>query len=118
MNQIEVCTGQLIRAIQESKEYQRFCRVRDEVKKDPELHSRINAFRRHVYEVQNSREPLDMYGEMERITRDYEEFRREPLVEEFLESELRVCRMIQKITVDVTRAVDLDTEQVADGIEL
>ena len=68
--------------------------------------------------VQNSREPLDMYGEMERITRDYEAFRREPLVEEFLESELRVCRMIQNITLQVTRAVDLDTEEVTAGIEL
>ena len=55
---------------------------------------------------------------MERITRDYEAFRREPLVEEFLESELRVCRMIQNITLQVTRAVDLDTEEVTAGIEL
>ena len=115
MNQIEACTESLVRAIQESLEYQKFCRIRDEVKKNPELHAKISAFRRHVYEVQNSREPLDMYGEMERITRDYEAFRREPLVEEFLESELRVCRMIQNVTLQVTRAVDLDTEE---GIEL
>ena len=52
------------------------------------------------------------------FTRDYEAFRREPLVEEFLESELRVCRMIQNITLQVTRAVDLDTEEVTAGIEL
>lgn len=114
MNQIEACTESLVSAIQESLEYQKFCRIRE----NPELHAKISAFRRHVYEVQNSREPLDMYGEMERITRDYEAFRREPLVEEFLESELRVCRMIQNITLQVTRAVDLDTEEVTAGIEL
>ena len=68
MNQIETCTESLVKAIQESQEYRRFCRVRDEVKKNPELHAKIGAFRRHVYEVQNSREPLDMYGEMERIS--------------------------------------------------
>lgn len=118
MNQVEACTESLVKAIQESREYQRFCQVREEVKKNPELHSRIGAFRRQVYAVQNSREPLDMYEEMERITRDYEAFRREPLVEEFLEGELRVCRMIQKIMLQVTRSVDLDTEEVAAGIEL
>ena len=54
MNQIEACTESLVSAIQESLEYQKFCRIRDEVKKNPELHAKISAFRRHVYEVQNS----------------------------------------------------------------
>ncbi len=116
MGQIETCTKSLIRAIQESEEYQEFCRIRDEVRKDPALRQRINEFRRHVFEVQNSREPLDMYQEMERIGRDYEDFRKEPGVEEFLASELRVCRIIQQITYEVTGAVDLDTETVVQGM--
>ena len=39
MNQIEACTESLVSAIQESLEYQKFCRKRDEVKKNPELHA-------------------------------------------------------------------------------
>ena len=46
MNQIEACTESLVKAIQESQEYQKFCQIRDEVKKNPELHARIGAFRR------------------------------------------------------------------------
>ena len=74
MNQIEACTESLVSAIQESLEYQKFCRIRDEVKKNPELHAKISAFRRHVYEVQNSREPLDMYGEMSALRETMKHF--------------------------------------------
>ena len=53
MKKIESCTAELVKAIQESSEYQEFCRVRDEVAKDPQKRERINQFRRHIFEVQN-----------------------------------------------------------------
>lgn len=51
MKKIESCTAELVKAIQESSEYQEFCRVRDEVAKDPQKRERINQFRRHIFEV-------------------------------------------------------------------
>lgn len=75
MKKIESCTAELVKAIQESSEYQEFCRVRDEVAKDPQKRERINRFRRHIFEVQNTKESVDMYEEMERLGREYEDFR-------------------------------------------
>lgn len=69
MKKIESCTAELVKAIQESSEYQEFCRVRDEVAKDPQKRERINRFRRHIFEVQNTKESVDMYEEMERLGR-------------------------------------------------
>lgn len=112
METIEKCTEALIQAIQESKEYVRFCQVRDAVRMEPGLRQEINDFRRHVFAVQNAQEPLDMYGEQERLCRDYEEFRKNALVHEFLESELRVCRILQRIMADVAGVVDLDEQEV------
>ena len=59
MENIKRCTAALIDAILESDEYTRFCELRDQVREQPELRAQINSFRQHVFEVQNSREPLD-----------------------------------------------------------
>lgn len=118
MEKIKECTVALINAILESEEYRHFCAVRDEVRQTTEMRKQINDFRGHVFEVQNSEEPLDMYGEQERLYRDYNEFRKNPLVDEFLRSELRVCRIMQKVIGDIADAVDLDAEEIAERIHL
>lgn len=118
MSDLKKYTEALIQSILESKEYREFCALREEVHKEPDLRRQINDFRLHVFEVQNSREPLDMYGEQERLCRDYEEFRKNPLVNGFLLAELRVCRMIQKITAAISETVDLDTDDVSERIRI
>lgn len=116
MKQVERCAQNLVWAIQDSEEYQNFCRIREKVKKDPDLREQINQFRIHVFDVQNSPEPLDMYDEQKKLCREYEEFRKNPLVNEFLQAELRICRMLQKVTMDIAGAVDLDTQAIAEHI--
>lgn len=118
MKKIESCTAELVKAIQESSEYQEFCRVRDEVAKDPQKRERINRFRRHIFEVQNTKESVYMYEEMERLGREYEDFRRDAQVDAFLRSELRVCRILQKVTTEIAQSVELDTQDVTRGLNL
>lgn len=118
MERIELCTDVLVEALQESEEYQRFCAIRDQVSKDSQLRQRINDFRRHIFEVQNAKESPDLYGEMERIGREYEEFRRNPAVAEFLQAELRVCRILQQVMKRITESVDLDTQSVLEGMQV
>lgn len=102
----------------ESDEYIQFCEIRDKVKEDPQLWKQINDFRLHVFEVQASQEPLDLYGEQERLCRQYEEFRKNPMVSEFLQSELRVCRILQKVVSTVADAVDIDVPEISERIGL
>lgn len=116
MSQVEECTSMLVKAIQDSEEYQKFLAIREKVAQEPELRRQINAFRRHNFEVQNSPEVLDVYDEIDKMSRDYQEFRKNPLVDEFLQCELSVCRIIQRATMEIVSAVDLDTEDVAEGI--
>jgi cell fate (sporulation/competence/biofilm development) regulator YlbF (YheA/YmcA/DUF963 family) len=116
MENIKACTEALIKAMLESEEYIRFCNLRDQVRKDPQLHEQITAFRSQVFQVQNSKDSLDMYAEQERLSREFEEFRKNPLVHDFLEAELHVCRILQKITAEIADKVDLDTEPLAERI--
>lgn len=118
MNKMEKCTEDLIRCIIESDEYRQFCELRDKVREEPELRRQINDFRLHVFETQNSQELLDMYQEQNRLCNDYEEFRKNPLVNGFLLAELRVCRMVQKITGEIVGAVDLDSDDVVERIRI
>lgn len=116
MNQVELCTKELVSAILGSREYQDFQKIREKVAQDPELRKKINAFRRHNFEVQNSAEVLDMYDEIDKMYKEYEEFRKNLLVDEFLKRELRICRMIQQVSIELISAVDLDTQEIAEGI--
>ena len=118
MEKIKNCTKELIRAILESEEYRQFCDVRDRLEKEPELRRQVSEFRFHVFEVQNSDDITDMYGEQKRLCKESEEFRKNPLVDEFLQAELCVCRIMQKITQDMVKAVDLDIDEVAERIGL
>jgi cell fate (sporulation/competence/biofilm development) regulator YlbF (YheA/YmcA/DUF963 family) len=116
MDRINACTQDLILAIQESDEYMQFCEIRDQVKEEPELRRQINAFRMHIFQVQNSHEPLDMYDEQQKLCQAYEEFRRNKLVNDYLLAELRVCRMLQKITAELADSIDIDTDEIADKV--
>ncbi len=118
MKKIEACTTELIQAILNSREYRQYQKISESVKQDPELRKKINEFRKHVYDVQNSQEPLDMYGEQERLCREYEEFRKNPLVNDYLNTELRVCRIIQHTMERIAMEIDLDTKEIAEQIEL
>lgn len=118
MNQIQTCTNDLIQAILNSEEYLHFCEIRDLVAKEADLREKINAFRQHVFETQNSPHPLDMYEEQIRLCKEYDEFRKNPLVEEFLKAELRVCRIVQEITMALAEQINLDTEEITKDMQL
>ncbi|MCD8011680.1 MAG: YlbF family regulator [Lachnospiraceae bacterium] len=114
MDKIEECTKALTRSIQETEEYQSFQRLRKVADQDPELHQKLNEFRRRVYDVQTSGETLDFYSEQERLGRDAAEFRKNELVDEYLKTELHICRIIQKVAFQVAEAIDLDLDGVLD----
>lgn len=118
MKKIEACTLDLIQAIMESQEYQQFCKVRDKVRENPEMRAQLMEFRSNVFELQNSAEPLDMYEEQVNIGRKYEALRKNPLIMEFLNAELRVCRIFQRISMDIADHIDLDANEIVEHIQL
>ena len=50
----------------------------------------------------------NLLDKMEAFEREYEKFREDPLVEEFLDAELAFCRMMQEIDVKLAEAVDFE----------
>jgi len=110
---VEIYTKALIRVIQDSREYREYERIKNQLADKPEMKRKINQYRRDVYRLQNTGDDENLYERVEQFNRDHLEFRREPLVDEYLKCELAVCRMLQQIAAKVVESVDLELDDIA-----
>ena len=92
--------------LKQTEEYKRYEKNRDKVREYPGLQEEINAYRRKNYKLQKSDEEL--FDRIDAFEKEYEQFRSNPVVEEYLQAELAVCRMIQEIYTQIAEAIDLD----------
>lgn len=76
----------------------------------PELKRQIDEFRQRNFRLQNETDSDRLFDEIDRFEREYEEFRKNPVVSDFLEAELAFCRMFQEIqsTIGEAFAIDFD----------
>lgn len=92
--------------ILESEEYREYAKQRDRVREYPELQAQLNDYRTKNYEMQTSRDTV--FERIEAFEREYEGFREQPIVADFLDAELAFCRMIQKHNSKIMEAIDFD----------
>ena len=83
MNEIKDCIDALLAAVQNSEEYQEFEKYRDE-----------------------------LFRGTEQLNRESRELRRDPLVNAFLDAELALCKLMQKICRTLTEGIDLDIPEL------
>lgn len=106
MDIIKEKVEELVAAIEDSSEYQNFLAAKKQVDLVPGLEDKIRKFCWENYELQSSDEE-GLYERMEAFEEQYEEFRRNTVVEKYLEHELRMCRMLQAINARIMDVVDL-----------
>ncbi|MBR6151770.1 MAG: YlbF family regulator [Lachnospiraceae bacterium] len=95
MNEVEEAVDRLANALLNSDVYREYKSKLEQVKKDPELKRQIDEFRMRNYELQQS--PDYAFDKVEQFQREYQAFRDNPLVSDFLAAELAFCRMVQGI---------------------
>lgn len=117
MDNVKRSTEELAAAIRNSDACAVFEEKKRALQEHPGLYAKVNQFRRHNYQLQNQKGDIDWLQKLGEFDQEYEEFRKEPLVEEFLKAELEMCRMIQRINETVADSVDLDIEDFTDIIE-
>ncbi len=108
--QVDIVTKQLINTILESEEYRSFHYYLKKIKEQPELYARVCEFRKHNFELQNSEANRNMYDDIMRFQLENANIRNNELVNDFLRSELTICRMLQDITNEIVEKVDFDIE--------
>ena len=73
-----------------------------------DMREKIDEYRVRNFELQNSVQTEDLLDKLDDFEREYEKFREDPLVEEFLDAELAFCRMMQEIDVKLAEAMDFE----------
>lgn len=107
MNQVEERLDELVKALQDSREYKRYHEAREKLGAYPELEQAVHEFRRKNYEIQNSHD-LDIFAETDALERESSKIRKNPIVEEYLSSELALCRMVQNINWKLVEGLDFE----------
>ena len=106
--EVQEALEQLAQAVKESEVYREYRRQSERVDNSGDMREKIDEYRVRNFELQNSVQTEDLLDKLDDFEREYEKFREDPLVEEFLDAELAFCRMMQEIDVKLAEAMDLE----------
>ena len=101
MDKVSECLDSLVLEMQESREYQNYLWMEQEISKDPELKRRIDDYRIRNYHLQLSEE-VDLFDAVDALERDFYDLRKNEKAYAYLEAELADCKMIQKVQQRIT----------------
>lgn len=93
-----------IQKVYESDICREYFRQKEYIKQYPELKIQIDDFRQRNFQLQNETDSNILFDEMDRFEREYEEFRKDPVVNDFLAAELAFCRLYQQISDKIALA--------------
>ena len=94
--------------IMASDTYKEYLYQREKIKKQPELYDKVNEFRQRNFELQNETDGEDLFDRMDAFEKEYEKFRENPLVDDFLRAELSFCRLMQEVDLLLAQAIDCE----------
>lgn len=117
MDEIRQCTEALKKAVRESDDYKGFAKAKAAPGSQPGASGKGHDFSRRNYEIQNLKEGTDVYTEMEQLEEEYYEIRKNPLISDYLQYELGLCRIMQRINLSLVGTVDLDIGDFKDIIK-
>jgi len=105
-SQMEAAGRNYVEAVKDTDIYKKYRCQLDILKKDPELYEKVNEFRRRNYEIQNTSRVDELFDKMEAFEKEYARFREDPVVDDFLRSELAFCRLMQELDLFITGELD------------
>ena len=79
--------------------------------KDPDLKSRVDDYRIRNYRLQQS-ENVDLYDAVDSLERDSYALRKSEKANAYLEAELEVCKMVQKVQDCISEAIRIGVPEI------
>lgn len=107
-NQMKDALDNFLNAMKNTEVFKRYHYQLGKIKKNPELFKKVNEYRQKNYEIQNTCQENELFEKMDAFEREYEKFRDNPIVDDFLRAELALCRMIQEINVFITDEIGFE----------
>lgn len=106
MNKFDSAVETFIAAVMDTEEYREYDAVRNKLKQYPELKAQVDEYRKRNFMLQTDEDTA--FEKIDQFEREYEDFRENPLVEEFLAGELAFCRMLQTVNLRITEAIHFE----------
>ncbi len=107
-HRMQAATERFVKEVKDTDIYKTYRYQLDKLKKNPELFEKVNEFRHHNYEIQNTTQVDELFDKMDAFEKEYERFRENPIVDDFLRAELAFCRMMQEINAEITERLDFE----------
>lgn len=110
--ELEEKARELSDMIIESDIYKRYIKAKENLEKDTDLFGRVAEYRRRNFFIQMGTNDKK-HDELRGLENEYYETLTNVLVKEFLDSELILCRTIQKINTIIIDRVDFDVDFIS-----
>lgn len=107
-HQVERAALSFVRTIKETDIYKQYEYQLGRLKEHPEKLKQVNEFRRRNFEIQKTSQVDELFDKMNAFENEYEKFREDPLVDDFLRAELAFCRMMQEIDIFIVEEIDFE----------
>lgn len=105
---VQKATDNFIEEIRKSNIYREYNFQKEKLKKQPELFASVAEYRKRNFALQTETPAEELLDKIDAFEREYEEFRANPLVDDFLRAELAFCRMMQEVNVLITAELDFE----------
>ena len=110
MEQIDRLTEELLQAILDSSIYREYAEQEERLSSDPELLVRVNRFRADNFLMQQEN-PLDLLAVSEIIAERSSELRKIPEANAYLEAELAMNKLMQRICCRLFEGIDYNVPE-------
>ncbi len=101
---------ELREAILNSEEYQNHQKYIQILREDPELYRRVNELRKITFILQNGNNHQEQRQRLEEAEAEFERLRQDGRVNDFLQHELDLCRLLQQVNGMIYNSIDLGVE--------
>lgn len=108
MNAVERNTRFLLASIQRSNTYREFKRQEEILKQNPEWVEKVNRYRADNFRMHNENDKGALMQEMDHLALESVELRNNPQINAYLDAELALCRLMQKVCRDLIAGVEID----------
>ena len=107
MDEIRENIDSLLAAVKSSREYQEYKKQEELLDGNPELKARVYRFRGDNFRMQNEADRGSLFQAAEQLARESKDLRRNPQVNAYLEAELALCKLMQKICIRLTEGIQM-----------
>jgi len=108
MSNLDNAVAELIAAIKSSEQYLAYEREKEKINRFPDLKKQVTEYRLQNYRLQSMTDDEELFHKIEEFEREYEKFRENPIVADFLAAELGFCRMMQSVNIKITEALNFE----------